>query len=96
MSNQAYYPQSQGPYNPPPPSYGQPQFTGPYNPPPPAYGQPTFTGPYDQQQAPTVIVQQPAQPQYVVVEERRDTGLSGSECCCIALCAFCCGLCLSN
>ena len=94
----AYYP-SQGQYNPPPPAYGQPQFVqqgGPYNPPPPSYGQPQFVGPYDQQQAPTVIVQQPAQPSYVVVEERRDAGLTGGECCCVACFAFCCALCLTN
>ncbi|KAI2807206.1 hypothetical protein BLOT_009168 [Blomia tropicalis] len=95
MSN-AYYPQQSGPYNqPPPPSYGQPQFAGQYNgPPPPSYGQPQFSGPYDQ---PSVVVQQPTQqPQVVVVEERRDPGCSGADCCCFALCAFCCGLCLSN
>lgn len=81
-------------YGPPPPAYGQPQYV--QGPPPPSYGQPQFVGPYDQQQQPTVIVQQPAQPTYVVVEERRDPGCSGSECCCIACFAFCCALCLSG
>ncbi|KAF7492250.1 hypothetical protein SSS_10180 [Sarcoptes scabiei] len=91
QSTQPYpiYTQQPG-YYPPPPQQ---------QPPPPYPNQSPANSSYLPTNVPVQIPSmhnQPSQPQIYVVEDRNRNGITGTECCLCALCAFCFGLCCCN